>query len=305
MRIHWFAFTLFMDKEEFEAFYNQFLKDTFGDCVDTGHGGRGYRSLATNSAGIRIYFDPTSIGEKGNHIHIEIPGEACECIIPDTFREIMTYLVYGRMKEGKQQVDRFSIKRLDFAFDHDYFTPEQWLEAIQGPDIITLAKRDHIRIEKSPFLLRDDGQIGTMTVYLGSNEADRMIRVYNKRGPTRVELQMRDSRAHYVAIDVLLRHPSKWHEAGIAHVVQFVRFYPGNEPDWWTNFTNSIQSADLIISSSRIVSMNKLDRWLNRQVAVALSVAHEIEGDDYIKGLINKAKKRNRTRYAAILELAG
>jgi len=98
------------------------------------------------------------------------------------FREIMTYLVYGRMVGGKLQTDRFAIKRLDFSFDHDYFTPEQWFEAIKGPGVVTLAKREKIRVEQSPFTLRDDGQMGTTTIYLGSNDSGRMVRVYNKRG---------------------------------------------------------------------------------------------------------------------------
>ena len=86
---------------------------------------------------------------------------------------------------------------------------------LAGIDIVTLAKRDQIRLDQSPFALREDGQIGTTTVYLGSNESGRMLRVYNRRGPTRIELQMRDDRAQLVAIDILLRHPSKWHEVGI------------------------------------------------------------------------------------------
>jgi DNA relaxase NicK len=304
MRVHWFAFTFFGDREEFDAFYDLHLKEVFGDYVEKGHGGRGYKSIATNGAGIRLYFDPVSFGAKGNHIHVEIPGEACDCMIPDKFRDMMTYFVYGRFKEGKPQIDKFSIKRLDFAFDHEYFTPEQWYEAIKGDSIISLAKRDSIRIEQSPYVLREDGQIGTMTVYLGSNESGRMLRVYNKRGPTRAELQMRDERAHLVAIDVLLRHPSKWHEAALAHLVQYITFREGQEPDWWLAFTGSVQSADFIISSSRVVNINKMDKWFKKQVAVALSVMYELQGGEYFKELIRQAQKRDRSKYAAILQLA-
>lgn len=303
MRIHWFAFTFFGDHQEFDALYKEFLGETFGDYVEKGHGGRGYRSIATNSAGVRLYFDPISVGEKGNHIHVEIPGDACDCLLPDTFRDMMVYFVYGRLKEGVPQLDMFSIKRLDFAFDHEFFSPEQWYEAIQGESIVTLAKRDTIRIDKSPNALREDGNIGTTTIYLGSNESGRMLRVYNKRGPTRVELQMRDERAHYVAIDVLLRHPSKWHELGLGHLIQYVTFREGQELDWWVAFTESVQEADLIISSSRVVGINKLDRWLNRQVSVPLSVAYDLQGEEYLLDLIEKAKKRDRSRYEALLQL--
>jgi hypothetical protein len=115
---------------------------------------------------------------------------------------------------------------------------------------------------------------------------------------------MRDERAHLVAIDVLLRHPSKWHEAALAHLVQYVTFKQGQEPDWWLAFTGSIQSADLIISSSRVVNINKLDKWFKRQVAVALSVMYELQGSEYIKELIGQGKNRDRTKYTAVLQLA-
>jgi len=303
LRIHWFAFTFFGDQKEFDALYKEFLAPIFGDYVGQEHGGRGYRSIATANAGVRLYFDPVSIGTKGNHCHVELPGEACDCMVPDTFREIMTYFVYGRMKEGKPQLDQFSIKRLDIAFDHEYFTPEQWFQAISGADVITLAKRDQIRLDQSPFARRDDGQDGTMTVYLGSNQSGRMLRVYNKRGPTRVELQMRDERAHWVAIDILLQHPSKWHEAGLAHLVQYVTFQEGLAPAWWLDFIGSAQTADLIISSSRVISLQKLDQWVKRQVAVALSVLDDVEGGEYLTEVIKLAKKRDRSKYASLLQL--
>ena len=230
MRIHWFAFTFFGDREEFDAFYREFFTPTFGNYVEQEYGGRGYRIIATTAIGIRLYFDPVSKSEKGNHCHVEIPGEACDCIIPDVFREIMTYLVYSRWVNGILLSNMFCVKRLDLAFDNTPFTPEEWLKGICGSNVITLAKRDKIRIDYSPYALRDNGEQGCMTVYLGSNDSDRMIRVYNKRGYTRLELQMRDERAHLVALDVLLLSPTKWNEKALSHLIQYVTFqggYPG------------------------------------------------------------------------------
>jgi DNA relaxase NicK len=302
-RIHWFAFTFFGEREEFDSFYREYLKDIFGEYHETGHGGRGYRSIAEANCGLRLYFEPVSTSERGNHCHVEIPGSACDCILPDNFRDMVAYFIYFRMTEGRSPSEMFSIKRIDFAFDIDIFTPDQWFEAICGEDVITLTKRESIRVDKSPFELRDNGEIGTTTVYLGSNDSDRMLRVYDKRGPTRVEIQLRDERAHLVGIDVLLRNPTTWHQAALSHLIQFVDFKQACEPKWWLEFTQSIQSADLLISSSRTVSLEKLDKWFNRQVAVALSVIYEVEGGEYFRALIKKAQKRDRSKYASLLEL--
>jgi len=90
----------------------------------------------------------------------------------------------------------------------------------------------------------------------------------------------------------------------MAHLVQFVTFRDGQAPDWWPKFIESVQSADLLISSSRVVSLRKLDQWFKKQVSVALSVIYEVEGGEYFRELIAQAKKRDRSKYAALLELA-
>ena len=302
MRIHWFAFTFFGERLEFDAFYKEFFSPTFGDFVEQEYGGRGYKIIATTAIGIKLYFDPVSKSAKGNHCHMEIPGAACDCLIPDVFREIMTYLTYSRWVNGVLQSDMFSVKRIDLAFDYVPFTPEEWLTSISGSNVVTLAKRDKIRITNSPFALRENGEQGCMTVYLGTNESDRMIRVYNQRGYTRLEIQMRDERAHLVALDVLLSSPTKWHEKALSHLVQFVNFKE-NIPDWWFTFINSEKSAELIISSSRVVGLRKTERWHEKQIATSLSVMAEVEGWVYIENLIENGKKRDRSRYAPILQL--
>jgi DNA relaxase NicK len=302
MRIHWFAFTFFGDRQEFDAIYKEFFYPTFGDYVEQEYGGRGYRIIATTAIGIKLYFDPVSKSDKGNHFHVEIPGTACDCLIPDVFRELMTYLTFSRWVKGVLQSEMFSVKRLDMAFDYMPFTPEEWLIGITGSNVVTLAKRDKIRITNSPFALRENGEQGCMTVYLGTNESDRMIRVYNQRGYTRFEFQMRDERAHLVAMDVLLSSYTKWHKKAISHVVQFVNFTE-NIPDWWTTFIKSEQSAELIISSSRVVSLRKTERWHEKQIAPSLSVIAEVEGWEYIENLVENGKKRDRSRYAPILQL--
>ncbi len=302
MRIHWFAFTFFGDRQEFEAFYREFLYPTFGTYVEQEYGGRGYKTIATTAIGIKLYFGPVSKSNKGNHCHVEIPGTACDCLLPDVFRELITYLVYSRWVNGVLQSDMFSVKRLDLAFDNVPFTPEEWFKEICGKNVVTLAKREKIYINYSPFALRENGEHGCMTVYLGTNESDRMMRVYNKRGYTRLEIQTRDERAHLVALDVLLSSPSMWHKKGLSHVVQFVNFTE-SIPEWWINFINSEQSADLIISSSRVVGLRKTERWHEKQIATSLSVMTEVEGWEYVEKLVENGKRRDRSKYAPILQL--
>ena len=54
-----------------------------------------------------------------------------------------------------------------------------------------------------PFERQENGELGTHTVNLGSRQSERMIRVYNRRGFTRLEMELKDKRADLVAKEIL------------------------------------------------------------------------------------------------------
>ncbi len=65
--------------------------------------------------------------------------------------------------------------------------------------------------------------------------------------------------------------------------------------------------ASLKISSARRVTFAKLEGWLDSQVSVALSVWFDVQGEQAqiaFLEMLRKARRRNRSRYAAVLELA-
>jgi DNA relaxase NicK len=297
MRIHWFSITIFDDCKNRENIWRDYLS-ALGVMVAKGHGGRGYREIDEGLLGAKVYYEPAHIGEKGQeHFHIEIPGQACDALVPSTFSALMAELIGNGV--------RFNIKRLDLAFDDVPFSPQEFREAIQSDELISLAKREKIRIEQSPYEMSEDGQReGTITVYLGSNTSQRMVRVYDKRGPVRLEFQMRDERAKAVALDIFSKKYEDWEIAAKGHLRQYMDF---KNIDWWLLFVGMVVRENLVISSARQATFIKLEGWLEKQVSVALSVWFDVQGDSAeksFKEMLVRAKKRDRSKYAAVLELA-
>jgi DNA relaxase NicK len=200
---------------------------------------------------------------------------------------------------------RFNVKRLDLAFDDVPFSPQEFLDALQSEDLNSVAKRETIRVDSSPRARAEDAShVGTTTVYIGANTSERMVRVYDKRGPVRLEFQLRDKQAHAVAVDIFRKPYPDWEMCAKGHLRQYLDF---ENKDWWRLFTHMAVRKDLHISSARVVSFARLEGWLEKQVSVALSVWFDVQGDsavDTFRGMLRRARKRNRVRYGALLELS-
>lgn len=188
---------------------------------------------------------------------------------------------------------------MDFAFDHVQFEPKDIEDAIRADLVRSLAKRESLLIHSSPFAYRDDGKQGTYTVSFGSNQSERMITVYNKRGFTRLEFQTRDLRANLVGRHLFLEHnTSDWSKIGLSHLRDFVDF----KTDWWNIFINGSYRANETIARPREVSISKLVRWMDKQVSPALSVAYDVLPEEVMKSIIAQGRKRRGTRYETLLQ---
>ncbi len=290
-QIHWLSFTVKADREDAFTLYSTLFEDFFGKLQDLGNGGRGFKEIYHNSLELKVYLTPRSSYSE-SYWHIEIPGRACECIKNDLFLALGDYL-------DSNFKDQYSYKRIDIAFDHLKFEPQDVENAIVENKVRSLAKRDSLLIYHSPFALKDNGVLGTYTVSFGSNKSERMITVYNKRGYTRLEFQSRDARANVISRCLLLEPDDRlWSWIAISHLRDFIDF----ETDWWTVFISSKQRAHVTISRPREISISKLVRWMDKQVSPALSVAVDILPDDVMKSILDHGRKRRGSRYDLLLQ---
>jgi len=287
-RVHWLSFTVHAATQDAFTLYNIFFRDIFGDLEDVGHGGRGFKNLLRGFLQLKLYLNP--IRKDSDYFHFEIPGKACDFIHWEYFKALEQYL--------DSNYKKYKYKRLDFAFDNVPFTPQQVEQAINEDKIRSLAKRETLRFHGSPFQERDNGELGTYTIELGSNTSQRMMTVYNKRGPTRLEFQTKDKRSHIVTKELFGANDiNEWQDIMLGHLRDYVDF----ETSWWDEFTQGTARAWLTLSNPKEVSMEKLANWLNYQVAPGLSTYIDTQPPEVIERLLEHGRNRRNPKYNLLL----
>jgi DNA relaxase NicK len=289
--IHWLSFVVHDGRSKGLLLYNLFFRDLFGELQDTGHGGRGFRERWTGLLEFHVHLTPSQ-GEE-EYFYFEIPGQACE-------------VIHWQILQGVDKVlrtnypGRYHYSRLDFAFDDLPFTPQDVEDAIRNGRITSSAKRDTLSINRMPFEPREDGKLGTHTVNLGSRQSERMFRVYNRRGFTRLEMELKDKRADLVAKELLQAGTAdEWFGIGLAHLRDFVSF----DAPWWPEFTKGSGRAWATVTTPREVTEERMTKWVQHQVSAALSVLHDIKPDGFLEDVIRmgRVKRRRDKRYALLL----
>ena len=280
--------------------------DALGQLQNTPRGGRGFQNIDVALNEAKLYYNPVPQGEQvKDYCHFEFTGSACECVIPVRFAEFVSML--------QLQNIQIKITRLDIAWDDLPFTVLDFFTRVKNHEAITPvklnvfgSKNENFSLVQSPFELRENGEIGTSTCYLGSKTSQRFIRVYDRRGGTRLEFVAKDDRAHAVALDIFSYSYIDWDVTAREHLLDFIRFETW---DLWLKFVAFAQQAELVINSSRVASLTKIHHWLDRQVAVALSVFYDVHGWDEAQFIFDRmlleARNKDRSRYSAVLQLAG
>ncbi len=289
--IHWLSFVVHDGRSKGLMLYTLFFRDLFGELQDMGHGGRGFEEIWSGLLAFKVYLTPCHGDEE--YFHFEIPGEACEQIHWQILQGIDDVL-------RNNYPGRYHYTRLDFAFDELPFTPEDVELAIKEGRVRTTATRDSLVINKMPFERKDSGELGTHTVNLGSRQSERMIRVYDRRGFTRLEMELKDKRADLVAKEILRASDvSEWFEIGLSHLLDYVDF----RTPWWTEFTHGEGRAWATVTTPRQITEERMSKWVERQVSAALSVLHDIKPEGYLEDVIRmgRVKRKRDKRYALLL----
>jgi DNA relaxase NicK len=288
--VHWLSFTVHAPREDAFIIYDILFKRIFGDLEDLGHGGRGFKEIFHALIEFKIYLTP-AYETDDEYFHFEIPGKACELLSWEYYQGLESLI-------SSCYSNRYSYKRIDLAFDNCPFTPMQVEEAIREGKVRSLAKRESLEMHNSPFLLKENGKEGTHTVYFGSRSSERMIRVYDKRGFTRLELELKDERADLVAKELFQANDiSKWYTIMIGHLRDFVDF----ENPWWSEFVSGKGRAWAVISNPKDIEMEKILNWIDRQVTPALSVVIDTQPEEVMEILLKKGRERRGSKYNLLL----
>ena len=113
------------------------------------------------------------------------------------------------------------VARFDLAAD--YSVPDGAVRAIAD----AVRGREWVTRLRSA-VCSEDLVTGKRTVYLGSKASDRRTRIYDKRGPVRIELQCRNDIAGELLEQTALHGPVAAHRAALGSVVDFPTV------GWWS-----------------------------------------------------------------------
>lgn len=291
-RVHWLAVTIWGSPEYAQTVWRVWFEKSLGVMLDQGYGVRLYQKLYKALAEAKMYAAPRFANDEDEHslhFHIELPGSACDALHPKIFQEF--FLVMGRK-------EKLQVTRLDFAWDGVPFTPEDMDKASELHLFRTYAKRETFNIELSRNKPREDGQIGNAIFRMGSRQSSRYLRVYNARGPVRLEMEARDKRADLVAKDVLIHQPDDWSNKAIAHLRDFLDV----DADFWREFVLQNARANLTVTDARTKEVSRMSDWMFKQVSASYSVLVDLYGEGLIKALLIEGRKKRGRRFDSLLK---
>jgi hypothetical protein len=236
---------------------------------------------------------PGKPDEERLDVAISLPGEACEM------------LGTAGLLALARELD-LRITRLDLAWDTELLTPHMVRNAHEAGYAVTHAK-------KSKWLEEKGGKSSGATFYLGNREANnaRLLRVYDRRGPTRVELELHEQRADMMWKVLEGMDPDGWSEAGLHYLVDFVDFRDrdadvnvGRCPrlDWWESFTAGASRLALPIPR-KAPDLESQEKWMKDGVSSTLAVVADSRPDatEYVLSLLQLGRLNRKPRQSAVL----
>lgn len=274
----------------------------FSGCA---RGFLGYKGqLACEGNWIRVLYD----GSEGMGIHVQITGEGCRLL--------------ESLEPGVTWADRFrrfealgaSYARCDLALDS--FTADHTTEVVAAHvaarSVTTRWARTPVRETRGTML--GDGSKKGHTIYFGSDKSEARLRVYDKRAEvtelelaaaghpehwTRFEFQFRNERADRIV--ALIAEGREDDAVGVCRsYIEFREYCLDSNKSmapvasWWADLCNASKLI-LRLFDRAAMAIEKVDAWIDRQVATALAVLVAREGGD-ITGALHRYIESGRRR---------
>jgi len=289
--IDWLTVTVWGDDivRDFDLFFDGIL----GDLRELGYGGRFYKETYRTEPGIIVRDKPINDIEKRSTI--EIPGVACQMLGFDLLRKFLYFLVNG--------YERVKVNRIDVAYDNMNFSVDDVWDCLQDDEVRSYFKRSTMEYRTKPKQKKDNGELGTHAVTMGGRSSNRYMRVYDKHGFVRLEIEYKDVKADQVARDILLWSGSEVEALKISmgHLADYVEFFK----DWWVEFMSDFERLYANIPGDiKIYTMGKLKDWMKRQVSAAYYVLSMLDDDESMrKEILEEGRKKyKKSKYVGLVE---
>lgn len=243
------------------------------------------QSAIEDSTKARVLWTPGRLD-----VAVNLPGAACEMLgtagVLDLVREL-----------------GLKLSRLDLAWDTDVLTPTMAREGHAAGNAVTFSKWHDWR--ENP-----EGR----TLYIGKRGSDndvRLVRIYDRRGPTRVEMELHGKRAQLLWGVLDGADLDDWSAGALAYLVDFLDFRDRSEDSnvgrcsrlpWWEDFTNGAGRLALPLPR-KAPTLDSTQAWLEGQIAPALSLVADYVPDAtaWLRGVLDDGRARRKPHQSAML----
>lgn len=251
--------------------------EVLGLYEDRDRGGMGYTERRDYLVGATLYTSPDR-----DDFTLAVQGQGCEVIGAEGVRKLADAFIDTGGK----------VTRWDVAVDGVPVEPGEVWRLLMCGEIRTRAQRASFRYIQSP-----DGDADTVTV--GSRTSERHLRVYNRRGPTRAELEMKGDYAMR-AYQALRQHAGALGDFAKG----IIRQYLDAQDALWDFF----RTVDCVEPPKQNIAARTAYRaiaWLQRQAAGTLAALREMAPD--VLELIIDGGHTKKSYYAnlALLTIEG
>ena len=195
------------------------------------------------------------------------------------------------------------------------FTPADAYAAVQAGHVVSWVKRGRDGTVSYAWHSSNGEGEGT-TLYVGRRSSQQFMRIYDRRGPTRVELETKDAYASAVARELVERRGDdvvlsrfvvgclrEFCDFGVqdgAHGSRDATLLP-----WWRAFVGDAERVGKLVVDRRFtLSVDRTLRWVDRAVVPSLAMIVTCYGDageELLSAWIDSAKPRLSPRHLAAI----
>lgn len=274
------------------AFDNFFAeRGIFRALKSLGRGGRFYYETYTTDLGVTVRENPY---DGSDHCTIEIPGTACQML---GYQGLANFVQILRLNYEKVRVNR-----VDVAFDDCDFKVQDVIGCLDDDELRSYFKRETIKTFKNPYELNEKNEVGTSGLTIGGRSSTRYMRVYDKHGYTRLEVEFKSEKADQVAHDIFdCKDEVLALRFAMGHVMDYVEFFS----EWWQYFVSNFERLYAKLPKDvQEITIEKIKLWFESQIASAFYVMGSLEGQEYFDYLKFVGKnKYKQSRYDGLIEM--
>ena len=286
MTIHWLRGGFDQPEADVLELVNELTEGGYGETLPFGRFmyGRQHRFVG----GLTVFVEPRA--DNMPPVLVECPGTACEFLGLEKLRTLFC---------------NAQLSRVDVAFDHTLFAPIDVAEWVRAGNFRTRAKR--VRLDSK---LKGPASEGDKLT-IGSRASEHYLRVYDRRGFTRMELELKGDMARSYR-NVLLAQDELFRTATVGVLRQFVDFVDASSSSnisrapllpVWERLTGKLERVRIRVAGAVQPSVDRVVNFIEHQVAATLYTYWRLGHS--VGRVLRSGEQRLKARHRSVLVFAG